>query len=69
MFEKLGDIALAIMVGAESFVVSAAFLWPASLMMHLGPLFQKGAFAISGVLGVIAAITILWLAGRPKSDI
>jgi len=69
MLDKIADYALAIMVGAESFVVSAAFLWPASLMMHLGPVFQEGAFALSGVLGVVATAAMLWLAGRPKKDV
>lgn len=62
MLAKLGLAALVILVGSETFALSAAVLWPLAALSHLGAAVQNGALILSGLLGVVAGVAIFRMA-------
>lgn len=72
MLAKIGALSLVLLVGAEAFVMSAAMLLSAAALAHVGSPGQSYALALSGILGVAAAIwmgvTAARTAKRPNAD-
>lgn len=58
MLEKLGALALMVLVGAETFAMAAAILWSAAAIAGLGADGRTAALVLAGLLGVGAAIWI-----------
>lgn len=61
MLEKLGALALMVPVGAETFAMAVAILWPLAAIAGLGADGRTAALALAGPLGAAAAV---WMGRR-----
>lgn len=58
MLAKVGALALSVLVGAETFAMAAAILWPLAAITGLGVDGRTAALVVAGLLGAGAAIWI-----------
>jgi len=68
MFAQLGLAALVVLVGVETFALSAAILWSLAALADLGAAVEDGALIIAGVLGVAAGYAMARLAIKSRES-
>ncbi|MGE0407914.1 MAG: hypothetical protein AB7P23_01480 [Amphiplicatus sp.] len=68
MLARLGVVALVVLLGSETFVMSGAVLWPIAALLHLGTSAQIGALALAALMGAGAGGWIGWRAMKVKGE-